>query len=79
MTNPAAPAGLSSKTSPARGRRTGSREAQSTGAGNNAEVRGCIGPEGIWNRFGLRRARSVLTTYPRHGVMRGNHRLTFAR
>lgn len=28
---------------------------------------------------GRRRARSVLTTYPRHGVMRGNHRLTFAR
>ena len=26
-----------------------------------------------------RRARSVLTTYPRHGVMRGSHRLTFAR
>ena len=26
-----------------------------------------------------RRARSVLTAYPRHGVMRGNHRLTFAR
>ncbi|SEB21924.1 hypothetical protein [Variovorax sp. YR216] len=28
---------------------------------------------------GRRSARSVLTTYPRHGVMRGNHRLTFAR
>jgi hypothetical protein len=26
-----------------------------------------------------RLARSVLATYPRHGVMRGNHRLTFAR
>jgi hypothetical protein len=26
-----------------------------------------------------RRARSVLAAYPRHGVMRGNHRLTFAR
>jgi hypothetical protein len=25
------------------------------------------------------RARSVLSTYPRHGVMRGSHRLTFAR
>ena len=28
---------------------------------------------------GRRRTRSVLTTYPRQGVMRGNHRLTFAR
>jgi hypothetical protein len=28
---------------------------------------------------GRRRARSVLGTYPCHGVVRGNHRLTFAR
>ena len=48
-------------------------------SGSAAGLAAPVSDSGSGCDAGRRRARSVLNTYPRHGVMRGNHRLTFAR